>query len=344
MRTVFPLTPTRGGHYSRLSLVLVVIMMAAAPVVPARAMAPVDTRQTVPDGPILFSTATGGCVPVVWQCMYDERVGDDIWRTDPDGSNVANLTNNPGAERDARSSPDASLIAFRSNRTGNDDLFLMDPNGGNLTQLTVDPAEDEFPTWSPDGRRIAYINNSRRTEDIVVMNSDGTRRRHIAAFPSIWGLSWSPNGKWIAFTKRIRGKNGWGPGNDQIYLIHPDGSGLRPLVRSRWFDEGYAEWAPGSRTLVFQRTSCGTGYYCTLDVWTVRADGSDLRRLTRTPDYDEGGARWSPDGTKIAYSSDEGDPGFGDVFVMNRDGSEQTRVLTRPESFDWVEDWAPAKE
>lgn len=345
MKAVFAtLGSQRRGRYSRLGLVVVVAVMAAMPVVPARALSPAATRRTVANGPILFTTWTGGCVPVAWECMYDERVGHDIWRTDPDGSNASNLTNYPGVDRDARSSPDGSLIAFRSNRTGNDDLFIMGPNGENVTQLTSDPAEDESPAWSPDGRRIAYINTSRRTEDIVVMNSDGTRRRHIAAFKSIWGVSWSPDGRWIAFTERTRGKNGWGPGNDEIYLIRPDGSGLRRLVASRWFDEGYAEWAPGSRTLLFQRTSCGSGYYCTLDLWTVRVDGSNLRRLTRTADYTEAAARWSPDGTKIVYSSDEGDLGFADLFVMERDGSNQTRVLARPESLDWPEDWAPLKE
>lgn len=335
----------RHVRWSRVCLVLVVISMAAAPFVPARAASPTGTGQSVANGWILFSTATGTCVS--WLCGYNDAVGFDIWRSDPDGTNVSNLTNHPGGDRDARSSPDGSLIAFRSNRTGNEDLFVMDADGQNVRQLTSDPANEQWPSWSPDGRRIAYVSEARGSEDVFVMNSDGTRQRLVASFESIWGLNWSPNGRWIAFTNRTRGKNGWGPGNDEIYLIRPDGSGLRRLAPTRRFDEGYAAWAPGSRVLVFQRTadceSLEDYSDCRLDVWRVHLDGSHLKRLTDSGGY-AGGATWSPDGTRIAYTSDDGDPGYGDVFVMDRDGSNQTRVLARPESSDWVEDWIPVKE
>ena len=43
---------------------------------------------------------------------------------------------------------------------------------------------------------------------------------------------------------------------------------------------------------------------------------------------------WSPDGTKIAFSSE------GDIYVMNADGSAQTR-LTRDAQYDVFPDWSP---
>lgn len=302
-------------------------------------------NEVVVNGPIIFSNVTGTCTP--FACMYDDTVGADVWRTDPDGTNTVNLTNHPGSDRDARSSPDGSVIAFTSNRNGNDDLFVMDVDGQNPRQLTSDPANEQSPSWSPDGRHIAYIREARRTEDVIVMDADGSGQRRVASFGSIWGLNWSPDGKWLALVNRTRGRNGWGAGNDDIYVVRPDGTGIRKVVATRRFDEGWPAWAPRSHTIAFQRTAECEGNdefsVCDLNVWTIRVDGSRLKQLTESP-HAEAAPTWAPDGRKIAYSSDEDDPGGGDVFVMNRDGSDQARVLAKPESFDVPHDWLRRQE
>ena len=84
-----------------------------------------------------------------------------------------------------------------------------------------------------------------------------------------------------------------------------------------------------------------------MDIFVSRRDGSRLRRLTEAMGYDAEGA-FSPDGKKIVFSSLrdayptnklsaadlkrlETDPAyFGEIYIMNADGSEQRRLTTTP--------------
>ena len=84
-----------------------------------------------------------------------------------------------------------------------------------------------------------------------------------------------------------------------------------------------------------------------MDIFSANRDGSNLKRLTDTPGYDAE-ASYSPDGTRIvfcslrdAYPKDqlspkdlkqlEVDPAyFGDIYIMNADGSDQTRLTNAP--------------
>ncbi len=86
-----------------------------------------------------------------------------------------------------------------------------------------------------------------------------------------------------------------------------------------------------------------------MDIFTANPDGSNLRRLTTAKGYDAE-AGFSPDGEKIVFSSTRSAYGndlteeekklrdvdlsyFGEIYIMNADGSGQTR-LTRSPGYD----------
>jgi Tol biopolymer transport system component len=73
---------------------------------------------------------------------------------------------------------------------------------------------------------------------------------------------------------------------------------------------------------------------CNFDIYAMNPDGSGMTQLTTNPAYDREPA-WSADGTKIAFVSSRDDPNPGgcspcirEIYVMNADGTGQTRVTT----------------
>ncbi len=235
-------------------------------------------------------------------------------------------------------SPDGSRIVFQSNRNGDYDLFVMDADGANVEQLTSGIGDDWAPAWSPDGARVAFMNEERRVNDLVVMNLDGGHKRRIVSFHgdvSLYGLEWSPNGRWIAFTKWNR------QGAASIYLIRPDGTGLGRLPTPRGFDAELGSWSPDGRRLVFSGARCPATDFCQYDIWTVRRDGSELNRVVKDElwQYEP---HWSPDGQHIVYTNERNDPaGGGDVWIVNIDGTGNRQLLAKPDSYDYAIAWQP---
>jgi Tol biopolymer transport system component len=65
----------------------------------------------------------------------------------------------------------------------------------------------------------------------------------------------------------------------------------------------------------------------------MNADGSGQTRITNNPANDFEPA-WSPDGSKIAFWRDNGGSYGYDIYVMNADGSSQTRLTTGGNNYE----------
>ncbi|MBA2553323.1 MAG: PD40 domain-containing protein [Geodermatophilaceae bacterium] len=82
------------------------------------------------------------------------------------------------------------------------------------------------------------------------------------------------------------------------------------------------------------------GFPSPSQVYTVRPDGTGRRQLTHVPaDKTASSPAWSPDGRRIAYQSNV--DGDFQLWVMNADGSAQTRLLDDPGFAHYQPSWSP---
>lgn len=112
----------------------------------------------------LFSdtTVSSSLDVVVFADDRGEAGGADLWRMEPDGTDLRRLTATPdAAEHDPQWSPDRSRIAFVRGVADADagGIWTMDADGGDLQQLTA-PVGADFDA-SPPGRRTARASRSR---------------------------------------------------------------------------------------------------------------------------------------------------------------------------------------
>jgi Tol biopolymer transport system component len=132
------------------------------------------------------------------------------------------------------------------------------------------------------------------------------------------------NGK-IAFTSNR-------DGNQEIYVMNPDGSGQTRLTNNPASDSS-PSWSPGGTKIAFMSLRSGAPA-----IWVMNANGSN-------PTFVHGAdptsvLSWSPNGTKILFQSVALD-GSPEIGVVNVDGSEATN-LTDNAGADVKADWSPA--
>jgi Tol biopolymer transport system component len=255
-----------------------------------------------------------------------DREGDrEIFVMYPDGTDVVNLTDDPGIDGVPAISPDGTQIAFASERDGNREIYVMDIDGSNQRRLTDNRDDDWGPAWSPDGWRIAFESDRDGNREIYVMSSvDGSRQSNLTnSDAEEWDPTWSPDGEKIAFQTDREGYY------HQIYTMNDDGTRQRNLTDHDSRNRTPA-WSPDGEQIAFESDRDGNW-----DIYVMEADGSDPVRLTTDSARDEDPA-WSPDGSQIAFRSER--DGNGEIYVMEADGSGETN-LTRHRANDRDPNW-----
>lgn len=195
---------------------------------------------------------------------------------------------------------------------------------------TLPPAPTATPTPAPTPfggghGRIAYVSFRDGNAEIYTMGANDAAPTRLTNAPEIdnWP-SWSADGKHIVFEQILGSK-------PNIFVMNADGTGQVNLTPDSHYDS-QGSWSPDNSYIAFGSDRAGGS----LQIWRMKPDGSALVKLTSTPQLNST-PNYSPNGSRIVFESQR--DGQSEIYVMNADGSAQTR-LTHSGS-NYSPKWSP---
>jgi len=220
-------------------------------------------------------------------------------------------------------------------------IFVLPMNGGDALQISDAPEGVQQFAWRPDGGAIAFVTGDepadrealKKGEDAFeVGNNDylatsAPRPSHIWLLPSEGGeakrltsgtwslpvteppgspsspLSWSPDGRSIAFVRQERPHFG---DSDQaaIQILDIETGAIRPLT-GRTALEGMPTFSPDGSNVAFWYPRDGDQNQVN-EINVVAAAGGEPRPITRAIDRCLFQSRWMPDGRSILTGGNDG--------------------------------------
>jgi Tol biopolymer transport system component len=180
-----------------------------------------------------------------------------IYIANADGTDEKPLLAAPsGMDYEPAFSADGAWVVFTSERDGSAELYRVKADGTNLERLTDHPAYDDQAAFSPDGRQIVFV-STREGGHSNLWVLDVATRTAKRLTSGAWGdfrPSWSPDGQWIAFSSDRGTPFQFARGRWEqlhlvdVYVVRPDGSGLRRLTNSSGVC-GSPRWSRDSKRL-----------------------------------------------------------------------------------------------
>jgi TolB protein len=197
---------------------------------------------------------------IAYARVYPQQGQLGLFVAAADGSDERPLLKSTETDYDAVWAPDGKSITFTSDRSGSADLFRVNPDGSGLVQLTADPAYDDQAAFSPDGRQLVFVSTrGGGFARLFTMDLTTTDTRRAKALTTGKGgdfrPSWSPDGKWIAFSSVRGNEMPFAHGRWErlqladIYIVHPNGSGLKKITKSGDFC-GSPKWTSDSSHVI----------------------------------------------------------------------------------------------
>jgi serine/threonine-protein kinase len=209
-------------------------------------------------------------------------------------------------------SADGHLIFEPGGRLGGDRRIVTVNASKEVLPFIADarPYESHLST-SLDGRQVSVvIANARGTFEAWTASVDRPGIRRTLSLPNADSsdAEFSPDGRWLAFTRYGRDKE------DGIYIQPVDGSGEpRSVLKAASTEEFLIVrgWTPDSTEIVADRAIGGRSDLIAVSIASATKPIS--ARVVRATPASEVGARISPDGRLVAFQSDES--GRGEVYV-----------------------------
>lgn len=226
---------------------------------------------------------------------------------------------------DPRVSPGGQRIVYE--RHGNDimtdstrsNLWVIDVDGSNHRPVVSGAVQATSPRWSPDGDRLAWFQSTDNATELRLRWMDGGQTARLAShLEEPAGLSWSPDGRWLAFTMPVKAE-------------------AEPLVEPREGPEG-SEWSEPVEVfdaLRYKRDGSGLIEEAFEHIFVVPADGGTPRQVTSGDFNHSEPLDWSADGSRLYFSANRNDdweyePVESDIYSVALIDGEIRQLTRRP--------------
>jgi TolB protein len=268
---------------------------------------------------LVFQKFTGGAGPFNTQviCVTPRgpgQRGKDVLLMDYDGHEVRQLVADGALNLAPALSPNGTLLAYTSYRSGTPDVYIRNLLTGTEARITSGPGLALAGSWSPDGRYLALSQTVDGNSDLHLYDAKQqqfirlTTDRGIDVSPSF-----APDSQRLVFTSDRTG-------SPQLYLTDIRGSRPVRLTYEGRYNTSPA-WSPRGDRIAFVGGTEDRG----LNIYTSRPDGEQLHQLTRGADSYES-PTWAPDGFFIMFTSKRGD--IWQRFLAHHNAQEPYISLT----------------
>lgn len=198
----------------------------------------------------------------------------DIYKADPDGSNIVRLTETPGYDAEAVYSPQGDKIIFTSVRDGDLDVYTMKPDGSDVKRITNEIGYDGGAFFSYDGKWICWRASrphGAELEDYMTLLADGLIRpskleiyiMNLETRETIqltdngkanFGPYFHPDGKRVIFASNMNSQRGR---NFDLYMVDVETKEIEQITHYESFD-GFPMFSHDGKTLVFASNRNGS--------------------------------------------------------------------------------------
>jgi tricorn protease len=170
----------------------------------------------------------------------------DVFTVPEKYGETRNLTQSSGIhERDSKWSDDGKWVSYISDKTGEDEIFIQAQDGRQpAVEITSGSSDYKYqPFWSPDSKKLLWSDRN-QTLHYVDIDTRVTTNVDIDSIFEIREYTWSPDSKWITYTKNSDNRF------QQIYLYSLEQKNSFPVTEN-WYHAFNSAFSTDGKYLFF---------------------------------------------------------------------------------------------